>query len=109
MPAVTVIFPDDMLARIDAIVTQRKVEASKPRQSQLTPLQRQEAVLIAEKHGVNKANEYLRSLRTPVRRPSRMGLVLEFVEHRLAEMELEELKAAEQKPTPQLAKTKGRR
>lgn len=86
MAAVTVIFPDALLARVDMIVAQRKAAAApykKPAQY-LTEAQRTESFLIAEKKGVKAANDYLKSLKPPKpsRQPSkfRMGLLLELIE-----------------------------
>jgi hypothetical protein len=75
MPAVTLIAPDELVARIDAIVEKRKAAARDwvaPRKSL------EEAGRIAKAGGSAAANSFLRRLRP--RRASRMGVILELVE-----------------------------
>lgn len=103
MPAVTVIFPDELLERVDVIVAKRKEQSSKPHRS--TPAQLHQAHMIAEKEGIAAANKYLCSLR-PRHRPSRMGLILELVEHGLLTLAIEE---AKEKPAEPVAAKKPRR
>ena len=97
MPAVTIIFPDDLLARADAIVAKRKEAATAPQKFSryTTAEQRHKAFLIAEKKGAQMANAYLKSLRPPKpEQPSkfRMGFLLELIE---AGIKLEEEQQAQ--------------
>lgn len=99
MAAVTVIFPDTLLARVDAVVAQRKAAAApykKPTQY-LTEAQRTESFKIAEKSGAKAANDYLASLRPskPPRQPGkfRMGLLLELIEQGIAAEEAKQSSA----------------
>ena len=96
MPAVTVIFPDELLARVDKIVAERKDQKAEPHRS--TPAQLHQAHLIAEKDGIAAANRYLRSLRPAQPRSSRMGLVLELVEHGLLALDIENAKSKAAEP-----------
>lgn len=74
MPAITLIAPDELVARVDAIVAERKAKArawAAPRKSL------EEAERIARSKGQAAANDFLRRLRPP--RASRMGVIVELV------------------------------
>lgn len=80
MPSVTVIFPDQLLARVDELVARRKAARGR----ELTPAELQAAHEIAAKDGCDAANRYLESLGVGGGRVSRMSVVLELVEGGLA-------------------------
>ena len=69
--------PDDLLKEVDTLVAKRKSAASAP--FKVSPKQRAEAQRLAET-SVAAANEYLRSLRPPASRVTRVGVITEFIE-----------------------------
>lgn len=87
---ITVIFPKDLLAQVDAVVAKRKETKLAPYKP--SAAETQKAHVIAAKEGVAAANSYLRSLRPEQPRASRMALVLELIEHGLMALEVEAAK-----------------
>lgn len=88
MPAILLIFPDELLSRVDALVYAAKTAQTRMAQvSLITHAERQEAIKIAEKSGQAAANRYLHDLQAPRMPPriSRTSVLIKFIEKGLAD------------------------
>lgn len=76
MPLVSLDCPEELLARIDALVVLRKA-GGHDKALKVSEDQQKKAFSIAKEQGIYKANEYLRSVTT--HKASRKSVMLELI------------------------------